>query len=139
MPSARYYLSLEDYTVWNRRVIRGMDQEVHGSHSSHEKHWPNGSGDDKIVKIMRTKTTTIMMDKFRSEKLTWAFGSGGLKMKILVQESIHVLTACTLMYLSVCNWPICLKTLYPFTLTLVCNSYSGFVINLDKWQPNHMG
>lgn len=27
-----------------------MDQEVHGSHSSHEKHWPNGSGDDKIVK-----------------------------------------------------------------------------------------
>ena len=39
--------------------------------------WPSGSGEeDKNVKSVRQRRTK---DKFRSEKLTWAFGSDELK------------------------------------------------------------
>ena len=56
--------------------------------------WPSGSGEeDENVKSLQRQRRRRTMDKFWSEKLTWAFGSGELKMtkKIYVDVFVSLL------------------------------------------------
>ena len=50
--------------------------------------WLSGSGeeDENVISILQRRQTR---DKFWSEKLTWVFGSGELKMKLSIKSSME--------------------------------------------------
>ena len=79
----RYFLIISP----KKRVDPSLEKNVNSLHPrmlcvKFGWNWPSGSGEeDENVKSLWQRQRQRTMDKFWSEKLTWAFSSGELKMK----------------------------------------------------------
>ena len=66
--------------------------------------WPSGSGeeDENVKSLRHRRQRRRTTDKFWSEKLTWAFGSG--KLKMATRLVLHVEAPQNVIILRLCVW-----------------------------------